>query len=121
MVDFYRALGFEAPNPDTWGDDPPPFCSVAFGDNKINLHAPKMWQSETFTLRGPTAAPGCGDFCFVWNGDIESLRALLERAGAPIEAGPVELHGGRDLGRAKGTSLYIRDPDGNLLEFIVYP
>ena len=45
---------------------------------------------------------------------------MLDAAGAPIEEGPVERVGGRDSGRAKGTSLYIRDPDRNLLEFIVY-
>ena len=44
----------------------------------------------------------------------------MQRAGAPIEEGPVERIGGRDGGRAKGTSIYTRDPDHNLLEFIVY-
>jgi catechol 2,3-dioxygenase-like lactoylglutathione lyase family enzyme len=46
---------------------------------------------------------------------------MLSAAGAQIEEGPVERDGGRDGGRAKGSSYYTRDPDGNLLEFIIYP
>ncbi len=43
-------------------------------------------------------------------------QSTLEAAGASIIAGPVVLEGAR----GKGTSVYIRDPDANLLEFIVY-
>lgn len=40
--------------------------------------------------------------------------------GAEIEEGPVERVGGKSGGKAKGISLYARDPDPNLLEFIIY-
>ena len=113
MISFYRALGFtvmEGPN----------ICSVHFGDNKINLHRPEFWQSGTFTLRAPAAEPPCGDFCFVWEGTVDALRAILERVGAEVIEGPVARTGGRDGGTATGTSHYIRDPDDNLLEFIIY-
>lgn len=113
MLSFYRALGFGV-------NDQAPRYSVHFGDQKINFHSPEVWQGERFTLRGPTAVPGCGDFCFVWEGTLESLRAMLAQAGAKIIAGPLERMGGRSEGRAQGTSLYLRDPDSNLLEFIVY-
>lgn len=113
MWSFYRALGFGV-------NDQAPRYSVHFGDQKINFHSPEVWQGERFTLRGPTAVPGCGDFCLVWEGTLESLRAMLAQAGAKIIAGPLERMGGRSAGRAKGTSLYLRDPDSNLLEFIVY-
>ena len=113
MLSFYRALGFGV-------QDRGQAYSVHFGDNKINFHAPEKWQSEKFTLRGPTAKPGCGDFCFVWDGSVESLKALLNQAGAKIIEGPVERIGGRDHGRAKATSFYFRDPDSNLLEFMIY-
>ncbi len=73
------------------------------------------------TLRGPAAVPGCGDFCFVWEGEQAELLALLERSGAVVEVGPVERQGRRAGGRAIGVSVYTRDPDGNLLEFISYP
>ena len=46
---------------------------------------------------------------------------MLDQAGAEIIEGPVERMGGRNNGRAKGTSLYMRDPDSNLLEFMIYP
>ena len=114
MLPFYRALGFvvmEGANT----------CSVHFGDNKINLHRPEFWQSGTFTLRASAAEPPCGDFCFVWDDTLAALRTTLDGAGATVIIGPVERTGGRDGGAANGTSHYTRDPDGNLLEFIVYP
>ena len=120
MLGFYRALGFEAPDYEEWLAQGVPFFSIVCGDQKINVHAPELWRSDSFTLRGPSAEPGCGDLCFVWSGGMASLRETLGRAGAEIEAGPLELRGGRDRGRALGTSLYVRDPDRNVLEFIVY-
>ncbi len=113
MLAFYRALGFGVKEREQ-------FYSVHFGDNKINFHGPERWQSGRFTLRGPTAIPGCGDFCFVWDGSAESLQATLHEAGAKIVEGPIERMGGRDNGCAKGMSTYVRDPDSNLLEFISY-
>jgi catechol 2,3-dioxygenase-like lactoylglutathione lyase family enzyme len=120
MMRFYRLLGFVVPTYEQWRTQDRPSFSVQFGDNKINMLAPALWQNPAFTLRGPAAQPGCGDFCFVWSGTLEELTAMLEQAGAAIEEGPVERVGGHDGGRARGTSVYLRDPDGNLLEFIVY-
>jgi len=113
MLSFYRALGFAVKEREQ-------FYSVHFGDNKINFHGPARWQSGKFTLRGPAGLPGCGDFCFVWDGSIESLKAMLDQAGAKIIEGPVDRIGGRDNGSAKATSFYLRDPDSNLLEFMIY-
>jgi len=121
MLRFYRSLGFGAPTPEEWKASGVPAFSLQLGQQKINVHAPALWQSSAFALRGPTALPGCGDFCFVWSGNAQALLALLHVAGAKIEEGPVERVGGRDYGSARGTSYYTRDPDGNLLEFIIYP
>ena len=112
MLSFYDALGFTVREV-----RPPHFYSAYFGDNKINFHGPKAWQSVEFTLRGPTAEPGCGDFCFVWHGTVDELAIKLGALAAPVIEGPVARDGGRG---AIGISTYIRDPDGNLLEFIVY-
>ncbi len=120
MLSFYRALGFEVPEYAEWRASGVPFFFIQFGDNKINVHAPELWQNSDFELRGPTAKPGCGDFCFVWSGTLEKLKETLRRAGAVIVEGPIERVGGRDAGRTKGISMYIRDPDRNLLEFIIY-
>jgi len=120
MLRFYRALGFLAPSLEEWRARGAPSFSLQFGENKINVHAPALWKSGAFTLRGRSAQPGCGDFCFVWSGSLDDLREALRKAGAVIEEGPVERVGGRDSGRAKGVSIYTRDPDQNLLEFIIY-
>ena len=110
MVAFYRGLGLQvAENTQS--------CSVYIGDQMINFHRPATWQRETFTLRAPAAKPPCGDLCFVWEGTPESLKAMLERARAKVIEGPVPRQGGR---RATGSSVYVRDPDGNLLEFMIY-
>ena len=112
MVAFYRALGFDI-RPIANGI----VYAAHVGPHKINFHTPELWQRKDFSLRGPTAVPGSGDFCFTWDGSPEALSAALASAGAAVEVGPVE----RDGGRGPGTSTYTRDPDGNLLEFIIYP
>lgn len=112
MIGFYRALGFEVREGD-------PIVSIHFRDQKINFHRPGLWQRESFTLRASAARPPCGDFCWVWEESEDVLRETLGRAGAEIAA-EGERRGGRDRGRAVGRSLYTRDPDGNLLEFIRY-
>ncbi len=121
MLRFYRALGFTAPSPEEWSASGALHFTLQLGNQKINVHAPALWQNPKFTLRCPVAVPGCGDFCFVWSDTEAALASTLRAAGAQIEEGPVERAGGRDGGRAKGTSYYTRDPDGNLLEFIIYP
>ncbi len=112
MVRFYRTLGFDV-------QEVGQRISIHFGDQKINFHHPSRWQSGTFALRAAAAMPPCGDFCWVWEGTRESLIEILERADAEIVA-EGERAGGRDGGDAVGQSVYIRDPDGNLLEFIRY-
>jgi catechol 2,3-dioxygenase-like lactoylglutathione lyase family enzyme len=110
MLAFYRGLGFEIA-------ESAAAVSVYVGDQMINFHRPALWQGGTFTLRAPAAKPPCGDLCFVWDGTAAQLKAMLDRAGAKIFEGPVPRQGGR---RKPGSSVYVRDPDGNLLEFIVY-
>jgi catechol 2,3-dioxygenase-like lactoylglutathione lyase family enzyme len=112
MIPFYRALGFVVREGTS-------IVSVHFADQKINFHRPALWQRATFTLRAPAAQPPCGDFCWVWNGSEAELRAAIQRVGVPIEV-EGQRDGGRDGGNAVGQSIYIRDPDNNLLEFIRY-
>lgn len=121
LIDFYRALGFVATDYAEWKASGQRSFAVHFGDQKLNFHAPWFWQDPSFTLRGHTARPGCGDFCFVWAGTTGEIVALLQQAGAAVEVGPVDRVGGRSGGRDIGVSVYSRDPDGNLIEFIVYP
>ncbi len=110
MIAFYRGLGFDVVQNQV-------ACSVYIGDQMINFHLPATWQRESFTLRAPAAKPPCGDLCFVWDGTPEALKAMLDRAGAKIIEGPVARQGGR---RKASSSVYVRDPDGNLPEFMIY-
>ena len=110
MIAFYRSLGLDVA-------EHRHVVSVYVGHQMINLHRPSIWQREDFTLRAPAAEPPCGDLCFVWEGSPESLGELLDAAGATIIEGPVARQGGR---RTDASSVYARDPDGNLLEFMIY-
>src|SRR6266705_5981184 len=78
MLAFYRSLGLSVV-------ENAQACSVYIGDQMINFHRPALWQRESFTLRAPAAKPPCGDLCFVYEGTPESLKAMLDRAGAKIE------------------------------------
>ena len=115
MVQFYTDLGCRVDSQNSGL-----IHAVIFGDNKINFHAPELWKPGQFTLRGPSALPGCGDLCFVWRGSQQELLDTLNKAGAAIEEGPVERTGGMNGGSTRGISIYTRDPDSNLLEFIMY-
>ena len=110
MLAFYRRLGFDM-------RESAAAVSVYIGGQMINFHRPTRWQDASFTLRAPAAKPPCGDLCFVWDGTPVALKSWLDAAGAKIEEGPVPRQGGR---KATASSVYIRDPDGNLLEFMIY-
>ena len=84
-----------------------------FGDQQLNVHGPGT-RAEPVS-REPVA-PGGSDLCFVWPGPISDAVAHLEEQRVPVEQGPVARTGGR----GPGMSVYFRDPDGSLLEFISY-
>ena len=107
-VAFYRdALGFEEV---TFGGGRK---AVRCGIQKINLHRARA-EIAPHALR-PT--PGSADICLVYEGRIGEIADRLEAAGIAIEEGPVDRTGA--MGRIR--SVYIRDPDGNLVELSVYP
>jgi catechol 2,3-dioxygenase-like lactoylglutathione lyase family enzyme len=60
--------------------------------------------------------PGGSDLCFTWKGPIEEAILHLQEKNVSIELGPVKRFGAG----GEGTSVYFRDPDGSLLEFISY-
>jgi catechol 2,3-dioxygenase-like lactoylglutathione lyase family enzyme len=84
-----------------------------FGLNQLNIHGPGV---DGEPNAQPPVAPGGADLCFVWDGAIGGAVAHLERHGVSIELGPVRRFGAR----GEGSSVYFRDPDGSLLEFISY-
>jgi catechol 2,3-dioxygenase-like lactoylglutathione lyase family enzyme len=90
-----------------------PGWAYRLGDQQLNVHGPGVAPEPV--ARDPVR-PGNSDLCFVWDGPIAAAVAHLERHGVPVELGPVERHGARGA----GVSVYFRDPDGSLMEFIAY-
>ena len=82
--------------------------ALAFGQQKFNLHE-KGAEFEPKALR-PT--PGSADFCLITRKPLTDIAKSLESVGAGIEEGPVERTGAR----GPILSVYVRDPDGNLVE-----
>ena len=83
------------------------------GAVQLNCHGPGF---ETDIVARLPVQPGNSDICFVWPGPIEGAIAHLKEQQASVEVGPVTRHGAQGC----GTSVYFRDPDGSLLEFISY-
>ncbi len=84
-----------------------------FGDQQLNVHGPGVAAMPLARIPVP---PGGSDLCFEWPGPISEAEAHLARHGVEIELGPAE----RFSVRGRGTSVYFRDPDGSVLEFITY-
>jgi len=84
-----------------------------FGDTQLNLHGPGATGGPVARL---PVKPGNSDLCFEWHGPIDAAVAHLSRCAVAVEVGPVERYGAK----GRGVSVYFRDPDGSLLEFISY-
>jgi len=88
------------------------FNALHFGSQKINLHP---FRAE-YLPHADIPAPGTGDMCLVCDGGIEEVVRDLAAQSVEIEVGPVEQTGARGA----MTSVYIRDPDKNLIELACY-
>jgi catechol 2,3-dioxygenase-like lactoylglutathione lyase family enzyme len=84
------------------------------GDTQLNVHGPGV-DVGSLVARLPVQ-PGNSDLCFVWSGPIENAVEHLVAHGIDVESGPMDTFGAA----GRGTSSYLRDPDGTLLEFISY-
>jgi catechol 2,3-dioxygenase-like lactoylglutathione lyase family enzyme len=102
-LDFYtRVLGLKE---ERYG---PGRIALNFGPHKFNVHPPGF--APSIKARIPT--PGSLDLCFLADRPLEEVIARLSACGVPIEEGPGERAGARFPIR----SVYVRDPDGNLIE-----
>lgn len=106
-IDFYAGvLGMEEV---TFGDGRK---ALTFGRSKINLHE----AGHEFEPKARQAVPGSADLCFITEDPLDDVIATLQEHGVTILEGPVDRTG------ATGTirSVYVRDPDGNLVEISNY-
>ncbi|KPK13804.1 MAG: lactoylglutathione lyase [Betaproteobacteria bacterium SG8_41] len=102
-LDFYtRVLGMEL---ERFGEGR---LALRFGDQKFNVHPPGF--NAGIKARVPT--PGSLDLCFLASVPLDEVVARLRAHNIPIEEGPIERTGARFAIR----SVYVRDPDGNLIE-----
>ena len=87
--------------------------ALQFGQQKINLHQ----AGKEFEPKAARPTPGSADLCLITTTPLTEVTTQLRSCGIEIEAGIVPRTG------AMGAiaSLYIRDPDGNLLEISNYP
>ncbi len=86
--------------------------ALKFGNQKINIHR----QKGEFLPAATHITYGSQDFCLIATGTIESIKEEVEAKGYPVELGIVNRTGA--LGPMR--SIYLRDPDGNLVEVATY-
>ena len=102
-LDFYtRVLGMKV---ERYGEGR---IALTFGPHKFNVHPPGY--EASIKARVPT--PGSLDLCFLADRPITEVIDQLATCNVPIEEGPVVRSGARFPIR----SVYLRDPDGNLIE-----
>jgi catechol 2,3-dioxygenase-like lactoylglutathione lyase family enzyme len=86
--------------------------ALRFGEQKINLHQ----AGKEFEPKAAHPTPGSGDLCFITKAPLATVIAHLKTKSYAIEEGPVERSGAV----GKMISIYLRDPDGNLIEISNY-
>ena len=86
--------------------------ALSFGNRKINLH--EVGKGDLPQAHNPL--PGTADLCFLSRTPAVEMLDHLKANGVPVEEGPVRREGA--LGPI--TSVYFRDPDGNLIEVANY-
>jgi catechol 2,3-dioxygenase-like lactoylglutathione lyase family enzyme len=86
--------------------------ALRFGEQKINLHQ----AGKEFEPKAEHPTPGSGDLCFITKTPLEDVISHLKASRCAIELGPVDRAGA--VGGMR--SIYIRDPDLNLIEISNY-
>jgi len=86
--------------------------ALQFGQQKINLHQ----KNHEYEPKAKYPTPGSADLCLITESNLKTIIKELHQAKVPIEQGPLEKHGALGI----ITSIYIRDPDQNLIEISNY-
>jgi catechol 2,3-dioxygenase-like lactoylglutathione lyase family enzyme len=108
---YQRVLAAEPLHVDLWREGKLPVALLQLGASRMSVHpaaAPAAPHADA-----PT--PGSADLCFRFDGPVDDILRLLDDAGVAVVDGPVP----RPAANGEmGTSVYFRDPDGNLLELL---
>ena len=111
-VAFYgRVLGAQPLFLDLWRAGRIPVVLLQVGASRLSVHSAKSPAAP----HARVPLPGSADFCFRWDGPIETAIAHLRDRDVEIVLGPVPRPAADGLA---GQSVYFRDPDGNLLELL---
>lgn len=86
--------------------------ALAFGNQRINLHE----YGNEFEPKALRPTPGSADFCFITTTPLSEVIEHVHSCGVEILEGPM----GRTGAMGLITSIYFRDPDGNLIEVSNY-
>ena len=111
VVWYQRVLGAEPLHWDLWQAGTLPVALLQVGASRLSVH-PAAAPAAPHAV-APT--PGSADLCFRFDGSVGEILALLDQAGVAVEDGPVPRPAANG---ERGTSVYFRDPDGNLLELL---
>lgn len=111
-IQFYtKVLGMQLES-FVGGDPPVERRAFRFGNQKINLHL----KGREFEPKAFHPTPGALDLCFIATVSIEEVQVRLQEFNVPIIEGPVQRTGAT----GKIRSVYVRDPDQNLIEISQY-
>lgn len=105
-VEFYEKLGMKK---EIFGENR---VALKFGNQKINLH--KL--GNEFEPKAFNVKEGSADLCFIIDSKLSDVKKYLESIGLKIEEGIVNRTGAN----GKIESIYLRDPDMNLIELSNY-
>ena len=124
-IAFYKRIGFALINEDGWRKGQGQVAIKISDTQKINIHkeqelGPQLKPQATgredrFSL-ALVPVVGGADFCVVWDGTVEEAQQHLRKSSVESVSAPRRVSGGQ----GPGTSVYFRDPDGNLWEFVTY-
>jgi catechol 2,3-dioxygenase-like lactoylglutathione lyase family enzyme len=113
-IDFYtRVLGMTVERFGVSEALPQGRLALRFGRQKINVHV----KGAEFAPRAHLPVPGALDLCFIVERPLDEVISRLGALGVPVIEGP----GPRTGATGPIRSIYLRDPDLNLIELSEYP